>query len=341
MKKGSTNSQPVIDSVCPPAAISGGEFEVRGRHLASYTSGFPRGLFGDVEARVVVGGSHYTVVRVPDEVTGGDLAVNNGEKTSNYVRCSVGMPIAENLHPVSSPAVDLEGNVYTTRSGSRGEKVPVSVFKIDLNFDVKPFGSEIVNPTGLVFNSRRDLLISSRNNGTIYSIRPNGQTEIYAEGMGVATGIAIDRQDNLFVGDRTGTIFKISPERQVFVFATLEPSIAAYHLTLSPEGELFVTGPTTSSFDSVYRVSDKGEVNVFYRGLGRPQGLTFDAAGNLYLTASHAGKKGVFRLTPDAQIEQLVSGPGIVGLAFLPSGEMVLATGDSIYRLETASWIQR
>ena len=56
----------------------------------------------------------------------------------------------------------------------------------------------------------------------------------------------------------SGTIFKISPDRQIFVFATLEASISAYHLAMGPDGYLYVTGPTTSSFDSVYRISHAG-----------------------------------------------------------------------------------
>ncbi len=249
------------------------------------------------------------------------------------------MTIAENLHPVANPAVDSDGNVYTTRSGTRGEKVPVSVFKIDPNFDVKPFISDIVNPTGLIFNRDGTLLISGRNNGTIYSVSRNGQMEVYAEGMGVATGLALDDDNNLYVGDRTGTIFKISPDRQIFVFATMEPSISAYHLAMGSDGYLYVSGPTTSSFDSVHRVSPKGEVEVYYRGFGRPQGLAFDSNDNLYVAASHAGRKGVFRVSPDGRLKQVISGPGIVGLAFLPSREMVLATSSTIYRVETSGWL--
>ena len=78
---------------------------------------------------------------------------------------------------------------------------------------------------------------------------------VFVEGMGVATGIAFDGQQNLYVGDRSGTVFKISPDRQIFVFATLEPSIAAYHLAFGPDGYLYVAGPTTSSFDSIHRIS--------------------------------------------------------------------------------------
>jgi glucose/arabinose dehydrogenase len=151
--------------------------------------------------------------------------------------------------------------------------------------------------------------------------------------MGVATGIAFDRDENLYVGDRTGTIFKISPDRQIFVFATVEPSVAAFHLAFGPAGDLYVTGPTTSSFDQVMRISPAGEVSSFYRGLGRPQGMAFDIEGNLYVTASLAGKRGVVRLTPDAKAELAVSGYDLVGLAFGPRGSLVLATNSSLINL--------
>jgi hypothetical protein len=315
--------------------------EIIGEGFASNGEGPFRARFGSVNARLVVGGSRYAVVRVPEEATEGHLIIDNGVQASQPYVCSLGIIIAENLHPVANPAVDASGNVYTTRSGTRGEKVAVSVFKIDLNFDVKPFISEIVNPTGLVFDQSGQLLISGRNNGTIYGVSPSGQTEVYAEGMGVATGLALDEDGNLFVGDRTGTIFKISPDRQIFVFATMEPSISAYHLAFGPDKYLYVTGPTTSSFDSVYRINPHGEVEVFSRGFGRPQGIMFDERGNLFVCASRGGRKGIFRISPEQEIEQVVSGPGIVGLAFLPSKEMVVATNSTVYRLDTAGWLNR
>jgi sugar lactone lactonase YvrE len=157
---------------------------------------------------------------------------------------------------------------------------------------------------------------------------------VYVEGMGVATGIAFDQEGNLYVGDRSGTIFKISRSRQIYVYATLEPSIAAYHLAFGPDGYLYVTGPTTSSFDCVQRVSDKGEVEVFYRGLGRPQGLAFDSNDNLYVAASLGGRRGVVRITPDRDASLFLSGPGIVGIAFSPTGSAIVATTNMLYRVD-------
>jgi DNA-binding beta-propeller fold protein YncE len=156
----------------------------------------------------------------------------------------------------------------------------------------------------------------------------------FAEGMGVATGLAFDREQNLYVGDRSGTIFKISPDRQIFVFATLEPSIAAYHLAFSPSGELYVSGPTTSSFDRIVRINRQGEVSLFYRGLGRPQGLAFDREGRLYVACSLNGRRGIARITPEGKAELVLSGMGIVGLALLPTRRAVLATTSALFAVD-------
>src|SRR5262249_42740827 len=155
----------------------------------------------------------------------------------------------------------------------RGQKIPVSIYKIDTNYDTKPFLAEMMNPTAIAFDRDGQMYVSSRYDGAVYRVATNGTMSTYAEGMGIATGIAFDRVGNLYVGDRSGTIFKIARDRQIFVFATLEPSVSAYHLAFGPGGDLFVTGPTTSSFDSVYKIDQHGAVSTFYRGLGRPQGL--------------------------------------------------------------------
>jgi sugar lactone lactonase YvrE len=109
--------------------------------------------------------------------------------------------------------------------------------------------------------------------------------------------------------------------------------VAAYHLAFAPDGLLYVSGPTTSSFDAVSTVDSHGTVQVFYRGLGRPQGLAFDAQGNLYVAASLAGKRGIVRVTPDKKASLVVSGHGIVGLAFTRTGAAVLATTNSVFQL--------
>ena len=87
-------------------------------------------------------------------------------------------------------------------------------------------------------------------------------------------------------------------------------------------------------------MADNGDVETFYRGLGRPQGMAFDTDGNLYSAASYMGRKGIVRIRPDRKMDHFVSGPGIVGLAFSPSRAMIVATTNAMFRVDVASWFQ-
>jgi len=329
------NGIPHLDSVAPRAALPGGEVRFRGSGLQPLEMARPEVRFGKTLGAVVMGSDDFLVARLPEGAPSGQAMVVTNGHTSNPLDVRVALPIADKLHPVGNPAVDAEGNIYATFSGSRGDKVPVSVFKINTDYAVRPFVSDLMNATGLALDRAGDLYVSSRYEGNVYRVSPTGQMSLFAEGMGVATGIAFDREQNLFVGDRSGTIFKIAPDRQIFVHATLEPSVAAYHLAVGPSGDLFVSGPTTSSFDAIHRVDPHGEVSVYYRGLGRPQGLAFDRDGNLYVAASLRGQRGIVKITPQQEASLEVSGQGLVGLAFAPGRSVILATGDAIHHL---SW---
>lgn len=331
--KKSANNKPHIEAVSPAAALPGGDVRIIGKSLRPSELRRPSVRFGDVEGSVLISSDEFVVARVPVGAASGPVVVGINGHLSNTHVIRVAIPIADNLHPVTNPAFDHEGNLYVTFSGSRGQKVPVAIFKIDASYNVKPFLNEMMNATAIAFDREGEMYVSSRHDETIYKVAPNGTVSSYAEGMGVATGIAFDRQENLYVGDRSGTIFKIARDRQIFVFATLEPSVAAYHLAIGSSGDLFVTGPTTSSFDSVYRIDPHGSVSVFYRGLGRPQGLAFDVDGNLYVAASLAGKRGIVKITPDGTASLEVAGQGLVGLAFAAGKSAVLATNNAVYSI--------
>src|SRR5579859_6176594 len=328
------NGIPRIDRVAPAAAIPGGEIVIYGSGFASRAHPRPVVRFGEAEASLALASEHRLIARVPDGASGGIVRVSSAANESQPHPVAIGLQIADNLHPVANPAVDANGNIYVTFSGPRGQRVPVSLYKITSNYSVKPFVTSLINPSGLAVDRAGNLFVSCRHDGTIHRVTPDGRSEQWAEGMGVATGIAFDQAENLYVGDRSGTIFKISPSREIFVFATLEPSLAAYHLAFHPNGDLYVTGPTTSSYDRVYRITGGGEVSVFYRGLGRPQGLAFDREANLYVAASHGGHRGIVRLTPTGRAETVLSGSGLVGLALQPSGRAILTTVSALFTLD-------
>ncbi|AXC10846.1 hypothetical protein ACPOL_1500 [Acidisarcina polymorpha] len=333
--KSDLSSNPRIEAVLPDAALPGGEIEIRGTNLGATGYERPLSAIGGSTAAVLLSRSTRLLVRVPESSSmSPKLEVFRNGTRSNQVEVHVARLLAENIHAVASPAVNANGEVFVTFSGPRGQQTPVSVFKINPDGEMRVLLSGLVNATGLALDAYGYLYVSSRHEGTVHRVSPEGAAAIYAEGMGVATGVAFDGDQNLYVGDRSGTIFKIARDRQTFVFATLEPSVAAYHMAFGPDGGLFVTGPTTSSYDSVHRIDPDGSTSVYFRGLGRPQGIAVDIAGNLYVAASLRGRRGIVRVSPDQKAELVLAGSGIIGLAFAPGGNAILTTSTAVYHVD-------
>jgi sugar lactone lactonase YvrE len=330
-----TLESPVLLSVEPSFALPGGEVVLCGRALLTSLSEPVQVSFGVVAATVVFASPTRLTVIVPESASGDTITVTTPHGSAS-IAFALASLLSENLHPVANPAVDAAGNVYVTFSGSRGQSVPTSLFRIDDESTLHAIAAEIMNPTGLALDAAGNLYISSRHDGAVYRLSVAGDLTTYAEGMGVATGLAFDVLGNLYVGDRSGTIFKIAPDRQIFVFAMLEPSVAAYHLAFAPNGNLYVTGPTTSSNDCVYEIDRNGVVTPFFANLGRPQGLAFDQEGNLHVAASWRGRRGIVCITPDRQASFIISGTNLVGLAFDPNHALILVTTSGAYFLPWA-----
>lgn len=328
-------SEIAIKRVIPEAALPGGEVLIECTDLKLAGTTRPEVRFGGFFAQVMVASNEQIIAKVPEssaETGTSEIRISKNGTTSEPFHCEVGKRVASNLHPVANPAIDSDGNIYVTYSNRRGQKSPVSIYKVTSKGAVTPFATDIMNATGLAFNMSGDLFVSSRFDGSIYTVDPTGRVALFTEGMGIATGIAFDRTGDLYVGDRSGSIFKISPNKEIFVFATLEPSIAAYHLAFGLDDFLYVSGPTTSSFDSIYRVSPRGEVDRFFTGLGRPQGLAIDIQGHLYAVASYRGRRGIFRFR-GGDPEPVVAGLSLVGLAFDYDKNLMVVDSGSLFRV--------
>ncbi len=327
-----SSSSSRISAVRPLWAVEGGQVTIAG-------TGFlvdpllPRVFIGGVLARLANASSTELTAVVPGGLDGGHTAVRVEEIAGETAYVDIGAPLATGLHQVDRPVIDSEGNLYVTFSGSRGQQGPVAIFVVRPDGSREPFVSDVANPTSLAFGPDGALHVSSRFDGSVHRIDRDGRVSAVATDLGVACGIAFAADGTLFVGDRSGSILRVRDGR-ASVFASIPASVAAFHLAFGPDGWLYVTAPTLSARDCVYRVSPEGLVDVFHDGFGRPQGLAFDSQGDLYVVDALAGSSGVYRLAMDrpAEAEQVVSGGSLIGLAFDPRGGFVLATSDTVFR---------
>jgi sugar lactone lactonase YvrE len=181
--------------------------------------------------------------------------------------------------------------------------------------------------------------VSSRFEGTVYRVTTEGLVAPFATDLGVPCGLAFDREGTLFVGDRSGTIFRVDRAGQATTHASVPLSVAAFHLAFGPDEALYVTAPTLSPYDSVFRIDRTGAVSIRYTGFGRPQGIAFDRHGDLFVVEALAGVSGLYRLPPGNNVndvpELMLAGPGLVGVAFGADGYVVVCSSDTASRLAT------
>lgn len=320
-------------AVHPPRAVEGGRLTITGEYLRMDGLRLPEVRIGSRRARVVFASSAALGALVPAGLTeGGHVPVEVEDAAGDNLSVEILPPFVAGLHQVDSPVFDRDGNLFVTYSGTRGQQVPVSIFRVRPDGARETFSSDIVNPTSMAFGPDGHLYVSSRFAGAVYRLDADGTAEPFATDLGIACGLAFAPDGRLFVGDRSGTVFVVDEARRISVFASLPPSVAAYHLVLRHDGTLFVTGPTLSTIDRVYEISADGRVTERAERFGRPQGMAVDTAGDLFVVEALAGASGLYRLTSSAVPDLVLAAPSLVGAAFGPAGELVVCSNDAARR---------
>jgi DNA-binding beta-propeller fold protein YncE len=326
-----------ILEVSPRAAVTGGEVIVECENFEVRSDGKFHCYFNGNAGQIVGASANRVVALVPPGIDEqAEVRLMSGGELSNVFRIKVGEKLHDDLHLVANPTYsEADESLIVTRSGSRGQQLPVTLFRLRLDGELEEISGDVMNPTGVAFDPNGQLFVTSRAEGVVYRISKQDEALPFVSDLGIATGLAFNKRGEMFVGDRAGTIFRINEAGEAETFATLEPSIAAYHLAFGVDGALYVTRPNVASFDAVMRIDEDGEVSTFYRGLGRPQGLAFDRDGNLYVAASLRQRRGIVRITSDGtRAELYAAGMNIVGLCFGANGEMFVATNEAVFRLD-------
>jgi sugar lactone lactonase YvrE len=289
------------------------------------------------QCRVIAASSTRIIASVPAGVAGAcSLQLVSGGALSNTIDMTIGREIAADMHMVANPAVDpTDDSIILTKSGSRGQQLPATLFRLEPDGFLDEFPEAILNPTGIAFDAHAQMFVTNRAEGEVYAVSRDGLATVFASGLGIATGIAFDRDGVMYVGDRSGTVYRIKEFGESETFTVVEPSVAAFHMAFGPDDRLYITSPGLASHDCVHVIDSEGFDTKFFAGLGRPQGLAFDKAGSLYVAGCYQGKHGIVRISGDgSSAERVVAGNNIVGLCFDRKGEMIVATGDRVYSID-------
>ena len=327
-------SGPEIQSIQPSIGIAGGEIAIGCRNFQPGLPHSSKVLFGSTEAAVSSASDSRVIAKIPESAKSLGVSLRVGEEESAGFPFTLGAVLASGVHAVTNPVIAPDGAIVTTISGRRGQRLAKPIVKVSRSGEIIHYDCDVLNPTGLAFGPDGQLYLTNRAEGTVLRFRDFETLETVSEDLGVPCGITFDSHGTLFVGDRSGKIFRLDLQGGKEEYLVLEPSVSAYHLMIDDRDRLYVTGPTLSSRDVLYRATGPGTVEVVVGGLGRPQGMAWTTRGTILLAATHSGRKGIFEIDPETgALEHYIAAPTLVGLA-LSGSDILLADGTTVYTIQ-------
>jgi sugar lactone lactonase YvrE len=178
-------------------------------------------------------------------------------------------------------------------------------------------GKGLSRPVGMAVGSDGLVYVANFGDNSIVRLTSTGAVQLFVTGLNRPQGMVADAAGNLFVANSgANNVVKITPDGLVSVFATglNDP----YALAFDSVGDLLVTNRRDAT---IARIRSDGSAVAFTRGLTRrPQGMRYDAAGNLYVV----GDNGISRLSASGSIALVSTVTDGWGIALGPTSEPYL-----------------
>ena len=152
-----------------------------------------------------------------------------------------------------------------------------------------------------------DSLGGSGGGTRVFKITPDGEAEIFAEGLAGASGNEFGEDGFLYQSNiRAGKVSRISPDGVVTDFAT-KNLVNPVGVATGKDGQLYVAD---CGANKIVRLGSEGGSTVFAAGglLLCPNGITVDEEGTFYVANFYNGD--VVRLTRAGEASRLVTLPG-------------------------------
>ena len=175
---------PRVTAIHPLLAIEGGRVIIEGADFPVDEPTLPEVWIGGARARLVYASPSRIAAVVPSGLEGGHAAVCVGAAADVATSIEIAAPFATGLHQVDNPVFDRGGNLYVDYSGTRGQQVPVSIFRVRPNGAREAFSSGIVNPTSMAIDPSGQLYVSSRFEGSVFRAAPKSVANNVADPSG-------------------------------------------------------------------------------------------------------------------------------------------------------------
>ena len=134
-----------VKTLNPTSGIPGGEVIVEYKEISADLLRSLEVRFAGASAHLVSANRTRALAIIPEMASDGAIQVSVADNpavqpSSDGLDFMLARQVAGNLHPVANPAFDpADGALFVTRSGSRGEHVPVSLYRIDSEGTIEDF----------------------------------------------------------------------------------------------------------------------------------------------------------------------------------------------------------
>ncbi len=183
-------------------------------------------------------------------------------------------------------------------------------------FTASIFASGITNSDGTTFDSEGNLYVANEvknYDGGISKIDAGGIVIPFISGLNRADGLAFDAATGfIYISEEVvpGRVSKIDAIGNISVVVPESMVNNPEGIALNPlNGTLYIAEDRNPGRILIYD-QDSGNVTTFVSGLHRPEGITFDDFGNLYVAETATNR--ILKVTPDANLSTLV--PESVGI---------------------------
>lgn len=328
-----------IEKIIPKIGLPGGIIDIYGLNFDAWNFNKNYLLIDNKPTKILGCSNTRIIAKIPFNITGDvEICIKTNHKEI-YKKLICGKLIVNGLHITDNPILDKENNIYSTTIYSKGKKIQKSLIKIDKKGKIKNIIDNLQEITSLAITNDEKLLILSNEEGNLYISNLEGKYKILTINLGKASGIVVDSNNNFYIGNIEGEVYKIQKDGTKNLFVKIPPSYLAYYLSIDTQDNLYLSNPNMIYDSKLYKISPSGNVELLYTTKSLLRGITLDKNNNIYFIESKRGIGTVYKLSKKQKNPmKILIGDNLIGLAS-NKNNLYIASKSAIYKLKLSQII--